>query len=112
MSKSCIGVGAGPENGMASAKRFAAGGYKVGLISRDAAKLSAMATLGVGKGGIRNLTVSLAKELESNRINVATVTIAGLVKPGTDFDPAKIAETFWTRSQQTPGSFKREVVFK
>ncbi|MEO9904491.1 SDR family NAD(P)-dependent oxidoreductase [Nisaea sp.] len=39
----CLLVGAGPGVGEAIARRFTSGGYSVGLISRDAAKLEAMA---------------------------------------------------------------------
>jgi NAD(P)-dependent dehydrogenase (short-subunit alcohol dehydrogenase family) len=71
-----------------------------------------MASLGIGKAGIRNLTFSLAKELEPDGIHVATVTIGGLVKPGTPFDPANIAEEFWNLHIQPAGQFQRETVFR
>ena len=53
------------------------------------------ASLSVGKAGIRNLTFSLAQELQPHGIKVGTVTIAGFVKKDTHFDPDKIAEEFW-----------------
>ena len=53
------------------------------------------ASLSVGKAGIRNLTFSLAQELQPHGIKVGTVTIAGFVKKDTHFDPDKIAEAFW-----------------
>jgi short-subunit dehydrogenase len=71
-----------------------------------------MASLGIGKAGIRNLAFSLAKELEPDGIHVATVTIGGLVKPGTPFDPANIAEEFWKLHIQPAGQFQREIVFR
>ena len=74
--------------------------------------LPMMASLGVGKAGIRNLAFSLAKELEPDGIHVGTVTIGGLVKPGTPFDPANIAEEFWKLHIQLPGQFQRETVFR
>jgi NAD(P)-dependent dehydrogenase (short-subunit alcohol dehydrogenase family) len=39
----CAIVGAGPGNGLAFARRFAAGGYGVALVGRDAEKLGALA---------------------------------------------------------------------
>lgn len=69
-----------------------------------------MASLAVGKAGIRNLAFSLAKELAPAGIHVATVTINGLVKPGTDFDPAKIADVYWELHQQGSGQWERERV--
>ena len=74
--------------------------------------MPAMASLGVGKAGIRNLAFSLFAELKDVGIHAATVTIAGLVKPGTAFDPDKIAESYWALHAQPKGSFERETVFK
>jgi NADP-dependent 3-hydroxy acid dehydrogenase YdfG len=74
--------------------------------------MAAMATVGVGKAGIRNLAFSLFADLKDSGIHAATVTIAGMVKPGTPFDPDKIAETYWTLHKQPKGGFEREIVFK
>ena len=71
-----------------------------------------MASLGVGKAGIRNLTFSLFAELKEAGIHAATVTIGGLVKPGTAFDPDQIAEAYWTLHTQPQGSFERELILK
>jgi hypothetical protein len=43
---------------------------------------------------------------------VATVTIAGFVKPGTHFDPALIAKKYWELHSQEPGQWDREFVYK
>lgn len=56
--------------------------------------MAAMASLGVGKAGLRNLAFSLAEELQPAGIRVGTVTILGAVAPGTAFDPDRIAEVF------------------
>lgn len=69
------------------------------------------ASLAVGKAGLRNLAVSLAKELEPDGIHVATVTITGFVKPGTRFDPDHIAEEYWTLHTQPRASWQREIVY-
>jgi short-subunit dehydrogenase len=74
--------------------------------------MPAMASLGVGKAGIRNLAFSLFAELKDAGIHAATVTIGGLVKPGTAFDPAQIAEAYWTLHAQPKGSFERELVLQ
>lgn len=71
-----------------------------------------MASLGVGKAGIRNLAFSLFAELKDAGIHAATVTIGGLVKPGTAFDPDQIAEAYWTLHVQPKGSFERELVLQ
>ncbi len=69
------------------------------------------ASLAIGKAGLRNLTVSLAKELEPDGIHVATVTITGIVKSGTRFDPDRIADEYWNLHQQPRAAWRREVVY-
>ncbi len=70
------------------------------------------ASLAVGKAGIRSLAMSLADELAPAGIHVATVTIAGLVKQGTPFDPDTIAEQYWRLHLQKPGQFEKEIIYK
>jgi NAD(P)-dependent dehydrogenase (short-subunit alcohol dehydrogenase family) len=74
--------------------------------------MPALASLGVGKAGIRNLAFSLFAELKDKGIHAGTVTICGPVKAGTPFDPDRIAEAFWTLHAQPLGSFERELMFK
>ena len=71
-----------------------------------------LASLGVGKAGIRNLAFSLFAELKDKGIHAGTVTICGPVKAGTPFDPDRIAEAFWTLHAQPSGGFERELMFK
>ncbi len=71
-----------------------------------------MASLGVGKAGLRNLAFSLAKELEPEGIHVATVTIGGMVQDSGFFAPDAIAERFWELHAQPPGGFQREIVHR
>lgn len=70
------------------------------------------ASLAVGKAALRNLTYSLGEELEASGVHVATVTIAGFVKPGTHFDPALIAEKYWELHTQEKGQWEREFVYQ
>ncbi len=70
------------------------------------------ASLAVGKAGIRSLALSLYGELQPVGIHVATVTIAGLVKPSTLFDPDVIAEKYWNLYMQPVGSWEREIVYR
>ncbi|QOW09601.1 SDR family NAD(P)-dependent oxidoreductase [Kaistella flava (ex Peng et al. 2021)] len=53
------------------------------------------ASASISKAGLRNLTFTLADELSPFGIHVATVTIGGVVKAGTFFDPDLIAEAYW-----------------
>ncbi len=72
----------------------------------------AMASLGAGKAALRNLAFSLYAELKDTGVHAATVTICGMVKPGTPFDPDRIAEAYWTLHTQSPGSHEREIMFR
>ncbi|MGP9837315.1 SDR family NAD(P)-dependent oxidoreductase [Arthrobacter sp. 179] len=49
----------------------------------------------IGKAGLRNLVFTLADELAGTGVTVGTVTIGGVVKAGTFFDPDAIAGSFW-----------------
>ncbi|REB05156.1 SDR family NAD(P)-dependent oxidoreductase [Sporosarcina sp. BI001-red] len=53
------------------------------------------ASAAISKAGLRNLTFTLAEELAPQGIHVGTVTIGGVVKAGTFFDPEAIADAFW-----------------
>lgn len=71
-----------------------------------------LASLGIGKAAIRNFTFSLADECRSLGIHVATITIAGMVKAGTAFDPERIAEGFWKLYRQQPDEWETEIIWK
>lgn len=71
-----------------------------------------LAVVGAGKAVIRNLAFSLFADLKDSGIHAATVTIGGMVKAGTPFDPDRIAEAYWTLHAQRKGRFEREIVFK
>ncbi len=69
-------------------------------------------SLAIGKAAIRNLSFSLAKALEKYRIHVATVTIAGVIEPGTLFDPDRIAQEYWRLHTQKSIDWEREYVYQ
>lgn len=71
-----------------------------------------LASLGVGKAGMRNLCFSLAEECRDFQVHVATVTISGMVQPGTAFDPDFVADAFWRLYQQSEPEWETEVVMK
>jgi len=74
--------------------------------------MAQFASLAVGKASIRNLAGSLAGEFEPLGIHVATVTICGIVKAGTHFDPDQIAEAYWTLHAQEAGKWEREIIYR
>lgn len=71
--------------------------------------VASRASASISKAGLRNLTFTLADELAPYGIHVATVTIGGVVKPGTFFDPDLIAESYWELYTKRD---KREILYK
>jgi short-subunit dehydrogenase len=70
------------------------------------------ASLAMGKAGIRNLAFSLAQELQPAGIHVATVTVAGTVRPNSSFAPDTIASHFWRLHSQEKDAWELEHEFK
>jgi NAD(P)-dependent dehydrogenase (short-subunit alcohol dehydrogenase family) len=50
----------------------------------------------------------IAAGVRADGIHAATVTIAGTVKPGTDFAPDRIAELFWTAHTDPKDAWQTE----
>lgn len=71
-----------------------------------------LASLGIGKAGLRNLAFSLAQECKPFDIHVATVTICGAVQRGTKFDPDLIAGEFRRLYRQPKEEWETEVVWQ
>ncbi len=71
--------------------------------------VASRASASISKAGLRNLTFTLADELALFGIHVATVTIGGIVKAGTFFDPELIAESYWELYNKKE---KREILYK
>ena len=69
-------------------------------------------SLGIGKATIRYLAMSLAEELRSDGIHIATVTICGTVAPGTKFDPDMIAQVYWQLHAQASDNWQTEYVYQ
>ncbi len=57
--------------------------------------IPALATVSLGKAALRSAATMLGADLGPDGIRVATLTIAGQIKAGTAFDPARIAERYW-----------------
>ncbi|MCD9022445.1 SDR family NAD(P)-dependent oxidoreductase [Cohnella silvisoli] len=71
--------------------------------------MARVASLSIGKAGIRSLAFTLNEELAPHGVFVGTVTIGGYVKPGTFFDPDRIAEKYWQLYVERE---ETEIVFK
>jgi NAD(P)-dependent dehydrogenase (short-subunit alcohol dehydrogenase family) len=69
-----------------------------------------VASLSLGKAGIRTLTTLLDAQFRAAGIHVATVTVGGAVSPGSAHDPDDIAELFWRLHAQQPAeAWEREI---
>jgi NAD(P)-dependent dehydrogenase (short-subunit alcohol dehydrogenase family) len=71
----------------------------------------ALATLSIGKAGMRAAQTLIAAGVAEDGIHAATVTIVGVVEPGTPFDPDSIAELFWTAHTDPKDAWKTEYRF-
>lgn len=68
-------------------------------------------SLSLGKAGIRALTDLLAAQFGPLGVHVATVTVAGVVAPGTAFDPDDIAEEYWRLHDQPAHAWQTRHVY-
>lgn len=73
---------------------------------------ASLASLGMGKAAMRNLVFSFAEEGARWGIHAATITISGMVKSGTRFDPDFIANEFWRLHQLPKEQWETEVVWE
>lgn len=71
---------------------------------------SAYVSLSLGKAGVRTLVDLLDQEYGPSGVHFASVTVAGPVAPGTDFDPDDIAEHYWRLHTQQRSAWQREVL--
>jgi NAD(P)-dependent dehydrogenase (short-subunit alcohol dehydrogenase family) len=71
----------------------------------------ALATLSIGKAGMRAAQTLIAAGVAEDGIHAATVTIVGVVEPGTAFDPDNIAELFWIAHTDPQDAWQTEYRF-
>jgi NAD(P)-dependent dehydrogenase (short-subunit alcohol dehydrogenase family) len=91
-------IGAGPGVGAGVVRRFGREGFRSTLISH-------------GKAALRSAQTLIAAGVHGDGVHAATITIAGAVKPGTDFDPDIIAELFWTGHTDSKDAWQTEYRF-
>jgi NAD(P)-dependent dehydrogenase (short-subunit alcohol dehydrogenase family) len=71
----------------------------------------ALASLSIGKAALRSAQTLIAAGVAEDGIHAATITIVGVVEPGTDFDPGNIAELFWTAHTDSKDAWQTEYRF-
>lgn len=69
------------------------------------------AAVGVAKAGLRNLALSLHRELEPDGIQVVTVTIRGALSGPKALDVGEIADTYWSLHTAERADWTAEVSF-
>jgi NAD(P)-dependent dehydrogenase (short-subunit alcohol dehydrogenase family) len=74
--------------------------------------MARMASVGMGKAALRNLAFSLDETLGPRGVRVGTVTIMGMVAPGSRFDPDAIAQYFMALHADREGHLGVEATFK
>jgi len=67
----------------------------------------AWGTVSLGKAALRPAATMLGAELAGDGIRVASITIAGQIRPGTPFSPELIAERYWS-IVQSDGTWQSE----
>ncbi len=70
----------------------------------------AWATVSLGKAALRPAATMLGADLAHDGIRVASITIAGQIRPGTPFSPDQIAEKYWS-VVQSDGTWQNEFRF-
>jgi NAD(P)-dependent dehydrogenase (short-subunit alcohol dehydrogenase family) len=73
--------------------------------------IPALASLSMGKAALRSAQTLIAAGIREDGIHAATVTIAGVVEPGTNFDPDNIAELFWSAHTDSKDAWQTEYRF-
>ncbi|WP_026410897.1 SDR family NAD(P)-dependent oxidoreductase [Actinomadura oligospora] len=67
-------------------------------------------SLSLGKAGVRTLVTLIDQQYGEAGVHAASVTIAGPVAPGTDFDPDDIAEHYWRLHEQPRPDWQHEAL--
>lgn len=70
-----------------------------------------MATMSIGKAGLRATVALLHDQLQPDGVHVAGVTIAGDIAVDTAFAPDLIAEAYWNLHAEPAGRWSAETIF-
>ena len=67
-------------------------------------------TLTIGKSALRSAVTVLHEELADDGVHVASVTVVGVIAPGTALDPDALAEEYWALHAQARGEWTVDTV--
>ena len=94
-----------------AARPFMSAGARItatGSVSADQ-PWSDAASLGVQKAGLRNLVTAVDERLRDEGIRAVSLTVRGLIEPGGDFDPDRIAHALLDASRQSSDEWRTEL---
>lgn len=69
-------------------------------------------SLALGKAALRNMAISLFKQLAPQGIHVSVIAICGIVAEGGPFDPSLVADEYWRVATNPRGVLDREVIYQ
>jgi hypothetical protein len=81
-----------------------------GMVVRSGCRPRPWGTVSLGKAALRPAATMLGADLAGDGIRVASITIAGQIRPGTPFSPDQIAEKYWS-VVQSDGTWQSEFRF-
>ncbi|WP_257570842.1 SDR family NAD(P)-dependent oxidoreductase [Streptomyces sp. NP160] len=70
------------------------------------------ASLTLGKSALRSAVTVLHDQLAPEGVHVASVTVVGVIAPGTDLDPDLLAERYWALHTEPAGAWSTDVVVR
>jgi NADP-dependent 3-hydroxy acid dehydrogenase YdfG len=96
-----------------AARPFMSAGARITATGSRAADQpwAAAASLGVQKAGLRNLVTAIDETLAPDGIRAMSLTVDGVLKPDTAFDPRFVAEALYDASQTEHEFWSTEVRF-
>jgi len=68
------------------------------------------ASLTLGKAALRNAVAVLHEQLAEDGVHVASVTVVGVIAPGTVLDPDRLADAYWELHTQPRGEWAVDTV--
>ena len=109
-----MNIGGGADGGAGSLARYAEAWGREHPSHRRCVRRHAPSRLpvaGIGKAGIRNLTLALFDSFKDRGVHIATVTVAAFVDPESR-EATDVAEAFWNLHNQPRESWTAEVRYE
>jgi NADP-dependent 3-hydroxy acid dehydrogenase YdfG len=109
-----VGLGAASLlTALQAARPFMSAGARItatGSVSADQPWMEAT-SVGVQKAALRNLVAAIDARLRGDGIRAVVLSVRGLIQPGTEFDPNRIADAVFEASRQPADAWRTELPF-